>query len=457
MSKIDVVDLTSGSIFSHLGRLAIPAALGMLFHTLYNIVDVFFAGMISTNAQAGLSLGYLSFFFIAAFGFGINAAMAGLLGNSIGKKDDNFGNIVLNGLVFTLLISLILIAFGWLAGVKIVSIVSDPGLYRDLGIRYYFWLLVSLPGFLIAYACNGILQAQGNTVSMQRAMVLAFFLNLILNPLLIFGVPNFWSGLGFDGLALSTVISNYFVMFYMLFSISFRRVFPIISRVNFNRKIFWKFFEQMLPPTMSFQMIIIGVLIMQFALKDFGAEAIAGYSIAVRIEQLILLPILGVTHALLPLVAQNFGAGKFNRVREAFFLCVSVGMLVMLLAYPFIWYLSYYAMALFTESEMVLNVGISYLRVDGLVLSVYAILFSINSLLQGIKRPFGIFWIGIFRQGIAAAFFIWFFISYLHFDFWGVWYGAVASVITGCLLSIIVAYKVFQSEVRIMKYIRQNS
>ena len=114
-------------------------------------------------------------------------------------------------------------------------------------------------------------------------------------------------------------------------------------------------------------------------------------------------------------------------------------------------------MALFTESEMVLNVGISYLRVDGLVLSVYAILFSINSLLQGIKRPFGIFWIGIFRQGIAAAFFIWFFISYLHFDFWGVWYGAVASVITGCLLSIIVAYKVFQSEVRIMKYIRQNS
>ena len=80
----------------------------------------------------------------------------------------------------------------------------------------------------------------------------------------------------------------------------------------------------MLPPTMSFQMIIIGTLIMQFALKDFGPEAIAGYSIALRIEQLVLLPILGISHALIPLVAQNFGAGEYNRVRKSLFLCVKM-------------------------------------------------------------------------------------------------------------------------------------
>ena len=72
----DVKDLTSGSISKHLRILALPAALGMLFHTLYNITDVYFSGLLSTNAQAGLSLGYLTYFFIAAFGFGLNAAMA---------------------------------------------------------------------------------------------------------------------------------------------------------------------------------------------------------------------------------------------------------------------------------------------------------------------------------------------------------------------------------------------
>ena len=180
MVKIDTVDLTSGSIFQHLRRLAIPAALGMLFHTLYNIVDVYFAGMISTSAQAGLSLGYLVYFFIAAFGFGISAAMAGLLGNALGRKDQNVNKIAFNGLVFAAFISVILIVFGWSVGYRMLSVVSEPGLYSNLAHRYYFWLIMSLPAFLIAYACNGILQAQGNTISMQKAMVFAFFLNLIL-------------------------------------------------------------------------------------------------------------------------------------------------------------------------------------------------------------------------------------------------------------------------------------
>ena len=449
MVKIDTVDLTSGSIFQHLRRLAIPAALGMLFHTLYNIVDVYFAGMISTSAQAGLSLGYLVYFFIAAFGFGISAAMAGLLGNALGRKDQNANKIAFSGLIFAVFISVILMVFGWCFGYRMLSVVSEPSLYSNLAHRYYFWLIISLPAFLIAYACNGILQAQGNTISMQKAMVFAFFLNLILNPLFIFGLPNFWGGFGFDGIALSTIISNYYVMFYMLLSVFNSKVVPLILNWTFDKAMFRELLRQMLPPTMSFQMIIVGVLIMQFALKSFGAEAIAGYSIAVRIEQLVLLPILGVTHALLPVVAQNFGAGKYDRVREALFLCISSGIFTMVIAYPFIWYFGTYAMMLFTDSKKVINVGVSYLRVDGLVLSVYAILFSINSLLQGLKRPAGVFWVGFFRQGIGAAFFIWFFVSYLEFDYLGVWLGAVVSVIVGCMLSVSVAYRVYKSETKL--------
>ena len=67
MARIDVIDLTSGPIVKHLCNLAIPAAVGMLFHTLYNIVDVYFASILSTNSQAGLSLGYLVYFFYCSF------------------------------------------------------------------------------------------------------------------------------------------------------------------------------------------------------------------------------------------------------------------------------------------------------------------------------------------------------------------------------------------------------
>ena len=97
-------DLTSGPILNHLRSLAIPAAIGMLFHTLYNVTDVYFASLLSTDSQAGLSLGYLVYFFVAAFGFGLNAAMAGLMGHAIGKNDKNTSSLAFNGIIFSSII-----------------------------------------------------------------------------------------------------------------------------------------------------------------------------------------------------------------------------------------------------------------------------------------------------------------------------------------------------------------
>tara|TARA_B100001996_G_C18568609_1_gene557490 strand:- start:625 stop:960 length:336 start_codon:yes stop_codon:yes gene_type:complete len=110
-------------------------------------------------------------------------------------------------------------------------------------------------------------------------------------------------------------------------------------------------------------------------------------------------------------------------------------------------------MMLFTDSQDVVEVGVSYLIIDGLVLPIYAFLFSVNSLLQGLKRPTGIFWIGFVRQGIGSALFIWLFVAILGFDYWGVWYGAAVSVILGSLLSLAVAYKVSKSEIDGLKIV----
>ena len=128
-------------------------------------------------------------------------------------------------------------------------------------------------------------------------------------------------------------------------------------------------------------------------------------------------------------------------------------MISMIIAYPIIWFFSSYVMMLFTDSQDVVEVGVSYLIIDGLVLPIYAFLFSVNSLLQGLKRPTGIFWIGFVRQGIGSALFIWLFVAILGFDYWGVWYGAAVSVILGSLLSLAVAYKVSKSEIDGLKIV----
>ena len=443
-------DLTSGKISTHFRNLAVPMAIGMVFYTLYNMVGIFFAGKLSTSAQAAIGIGHLVFFFLMAFGFGLNAAMAGLVGNARGRGDtENAKEIVDRGIVFTVFISIFLIIVGFVFGPLIINLISEPGLYRYFAGRYFLFLLISLPAFLISYTCNGALQAQGDSLSMQRALTWAFFLSVLLNPLLVFGVPGIWNGFRFDGITLAAILSQLFIMIYMVFKL---KCSEIGLRLNFKRlillrPIYIKIFNQMLPQCLSFQMVIIGSLVIQFALKGFGEHALAGYNIALRIEQLLLLPILGMTHALLPIVAQNFGAQKYDRVRQALFYCWKIGILTMILAYPVIWIFGALIIALFSSNLDVIDVGIGYLRIDGLILPFYAMLFAVNSFLQGVTRPASIFWIGLFRQGLLTGLFIWFFIIVLDFDIWGVWIGAAMSVIFGWMLSIFIAYRVARREI----------
>ena len=443
-------DLTIGRISTHFRNLAVPVAIGMVFYTLYNMVGIFFAGKLSTSAQAAIGIGHLVFFFLIAFGFGLNAAMAGLVGNACGQGDtENAKEIVDRGFIFTVFISILLVIVGFGFGPLIINLISEPGLYQSFAGRYFLFLLISLPAFLISYTCNGALQAQGDSLSMQRALTMAFFLSVLLNPLLIFGVPGIWNGFRFDGITIAAIFSQLSIMIYMVFKL---KCSEIGLRISFkglisSRSIYIKIFNQMLPQCLSFQMVIIGSLVIQFALKGFGEHALAGYNIALRIEQLLLLPILGMTHALLPIVAQNFGAQKYDRVRQALFYCWKFGILTMILAYPIILIFGALIIAFFSSNLDVIDVGVGYLRIDGLILPFYAMLFAINSFLQGVTRPASIFWIGLFRQGLLTGLFIWLFISVLHFDIWGVWIGAGMSVIFGWILSIFIAYRVARREI----------
>ena len=117
------------------------------------------------------------------------------------------------------------------------------------------------------------------------------------------------------------------------------------------------------------------------------------------------------------------------------------------ICYPIIWVFGESVISLFTKNEDVINIGVIYLRIDGLILPVYALIFSINSFLQAVKRPYGVFFVGLFRQGFGIAFFIWVFISVYNFGILGVWLGASISVIIGGVLSLIIAYRVGRMEI----------
>ncbi len=450
MSVARDIDLTQGPLLPHFRALAVPSAFGMLFSTLYNVVDVYWAGRLSTEAQAGLAIGFQAFFIMMAIGFGLGAAMSALISNAKGSRDtSSVRAFALQGIVYGIIATLVLMILGWVGGPYLIALVSEPSGYRDAATGYFNWLVLSLPGFFLAYGANGILQAHGDTVTLQRGLVVAFFTNIMLNPLLMFGVPGIWEGMGFNGIALSTVISQTGVMLWVL-----RGVFALdvlrgskLTEFRPDPTKFRQITTQLLPASTAMMVMFISGFVVQYALKGFGEDAIAAYGVALRIEQILLLPVLGMTGALLPIIGQNFGASDHQRVMDALFLCWKIGFAISAFAMPLLWFGGRYAMTFFTDNPAVIDTGASYLLVDGFLFPIYMMLFAINSFLQGLKRPIWTLWISVYRQGIGVALFIWLYIGVFDFGVWGVWYGIGTAVSTGWIIALFVASRVANQEI----------
>ena len=433
-------DLTEGPMSGHFWRLAVPAAMGMLFATLYNVVDVFYAGMLSTEAQAGLAIGFQAFFIFMAIGFGLSSAMSALVSNAKGAKNtEDARATAAQGITYGIIATAILMCVAYFVGPALITIVSEPGGYRDAAMGYFYVLIFSLPGFFMSYGANGILQAHGDTVSMQRALMVAFVANIVLNPLLMFTL-----GFGFNGIAIATVLSQTGVMVWILYRVSQLEIFEGITRAAFAPDMgrFRAITAQLLPSSTAMMVMFISGFVVQFALKGFGESAIAAYGVGLRIEQILLLPVLGMTGALLPIAGQNFGGGHHDRVRDALFYCWKLGFAMTVIATPTLWFGGAYFVSLFSDDPEVIAVGASYLKVDAVLFPIYMMLFSINSILQALKQPVYTLWISLYRQGFGVAAFIWLFVGVMGFDVWGVWFGIATAVASGWVIALIVVQRV---------------
>lgn len=417
-------------------------AIGMIFNTLYSVVDTLFAGLISTDAQAGLAIASQVFFFLVAIGFGLSSALGALVGNAYGEGSPHKANqIAQKGIVFGALMSLLLTLIGLMIAPVLIELISTDSPYRHEANSYLDLLLLGVVFFILGFGVNGILQARGDTKTMQKAQIAAFFANLVLNPLFIFGIPGLLPGFGFNGLALSTMVSQAGVMCYMLYRIYrigiFRRC-RLSEILTPDWQTYRAIIGQVIPSSFSMMVMIISGFVIQYFLKDFGSEAVAGYGIAMRLEQLVFLPVFGLTGSLMPIVAQNFGAKDFQRVREAAFFCFKFGCAMMILSGAALWILGPISMSLFTKDPEVIRIGVSYLRVSGLIHWSYLILMSINSLLQAFKKPNWTLFIGIYRQGIGVALFGYIYLTIFDWGIIGIWIGIATSVVTGMILSIFI-------------------
>jgi putative MATE family efflux protein len=416
--------LVSAPIGRLVRQLAIPASVGFFFNTLYNVVDTYFAGLLSTEALAALSLSFPVFFTLIATGSGFSTGATALIGQALGAGDRREAALTAaQGLVLSVLVTVSVMVLGYLVTPALFRLLGAEGSYLDLCLQYIRVILAGCGFVYGVYMLNGILNAQGDTRSFRDFLMIAAAANVVLDPLLMFG----WLGLpalGVGGIALATVIAQSGGVVFLAWRVRRTGLLARGQGVRWrpHRPTLVAIVQQGVPASLNMMSVAIGIFIITWFLGRVGQEAVAAYGVATRIEQIILLPTIGLNVAALTLAAQNAGAGLYDRVRQAVRTALLYGALVATVGAVAMFLAARPLMDLFTDDPAVVAIGAHYLRIAAFLEYAYVLLFVNGSALQGLKRPQLALWLGLFRQVVAPVTFFWLTTEVLGLGLPGIWW-----------------------------------
>ena len=404
---------------------------------MYNVVDTFYAGLISTQAISALTLSFMIFFLIIGFGYGFSSAITALLGNALGKKRYKLASIYAHkGLIFVPLIGLTLSIIGYFFAPSLFMFLGAKDEYLQISLDYINPILFGAIFFMFNFSLNSILIATGDTKTYRNSLIFGFFANLALNPLFMYGFL-FVPAMGIKGIAFATVLIQIINMFYLFYKVLQTKLIHFDKLEYFipNLRIYKLFFTHGIPSSLNMLTMAIGSLILTYFVSHYGIQAVAGYGIGYRVEQLMLLPALGLSTAVLALVSNNFGAKKYDRVIETLKVSLKYGFIIATVGIIFLTILGRLIISLFDSNPIVVDFGVSYLLIEIWIFYAYIILFVCISTLQAIKRPKMILYIGIYRQIFAKLIIAYLIVKYFELDFIYLWFGILFMIYSAAIFA----------------------
>jgi len=424
MSK-KTLDLTKDPIGYLFVKVAIPSSVGTVFMTLYNLVDTYFAGKISAQALAALAQTFPVYFIIIAIGVGLSIGTTSLIANALGEKNIKKSSYYLaQSIVLAIFASVIVSIIGIYFGPAIILLMNDSQVVMELSMDYLNIIFLGSIFIFIQMAVNSSLSAIGDTKTNRNVLIVSFFLNIILNPLFIFGY-GFIPAMGIKGIALSTIFSQALGTLYIIYKATKTDLSEYLYINCFKPKfqILIDLLKQGIPASVGMMMISVGVFIILFFIGQYGDLALAGYGTAIRYEQIYLLPVLGLNTAVLSIVGQNFGARQLERVSETYNKALIFGCTFMFISGFIIYFTAETAVSLFTNDPEVIKYGTTYLQITALMEPIYPIFFISNALIQGLKKANIVMYLTLGRMVVLPSLILWYLIFYLDssfaFVFWG--------------------------------------
>lgn len=364
-----------------IGRLAVPTICSMLITAIYNMADTYFVSQISTSASAAVGVTFSLMAIIQAvgftFGIGSSVQVSRMLGE---KRRQEASESAATAFVTALVIGALLAIVGLLFIDDLVRLLGATESIAPYARDYARYILVGAPYMAANFVLNTSLRGQGSAFYSMIGIMSGGILNIFLDPLMIFGM-----GMGISGAALATIISQ-FVSFIILlyFNLRGHGALPLkLRNFRLSPKLFSEIITGGTPSLFRQGLASTAMVFMIRACNPFGDPAIAAISIVTRLMMFVISAMIGFGQGFQPVCGFNYGAKRYDRVKESFWFCVKVSLLLLASAGIAMFLLAPQALAAFRRDDLeVIAIGVTALRLQCLMLPTQSFFIMCNMYLQ---------------------------------------------------------------------------
>lgn len=368
-------DFTSTPLGKAIFILAVPMVLEMIMESVFAVVDIFFVSRLGADAVATVGLTESAMTIVYAVGMGLSMATTALVSRRIGeKKNKEAGLVAFQAIAMGLFVSILLAVPGFIFAKKFLHLMGGTPEIIEQGYMYPAIMFGGNMVIMLLFIINAVFRSSGDAAISMRVMWVANLINLVLDPLLIFGIGPF-PELGIMGAAIATTIGRGIAVVYQFFILfrGKRRIKLYVSNIRLRFSIMWQLLKvsgggilQNLIATSSWILLVRIIAVS-------GPAALAGYTIAIRIVIFSILPAWGLSNAAATLVGQNLGAKKPDRAERSVWITAYVNMALMGIISIIMFVLSEQLIRIFIDDPLVIADGITSLKIISIGFIMYAL------------------------------------------------------------------------------------
>lgn len=433
-------NLVDGSIQRSLIRMTTPMIIGMLALFTFQLVDTWFISFLGTESLTAISFTFPVTFTVMSLaiglGIGASAVVAKALGSSQFEKAKEAATVIN---YISLILACLVVIISWILMEDIFTLM---GANDRLLIPIRDYMVVWLPGSVLVVCImtsNSILRGYGDTKTPSILMAAAAFSNALLDPLFIFGIGPF-PELGIQGAALATVISWMLGFCYLFYLLVFKM--ELVSRSLPNKTTLKNSGLDMLrigvPAAGANMMTPLAAGIMTAIAAGFGDSTVAAFGVGARIEPIATLLVLAISSSLPPLISQNYGAGRLDRIKEAYRIATRFILVWQLIIYLLLAIGAGILASIFSEDPEVVEAIKLFVWIMPLGYGLQGIIILTNSSLNALHRPLNALVLSI------ARFFVFYLpLAYVGSVYFGL-YGFFAGAVCGNLLMAMISWRTFK-------------